>query len=164
MSMNRSPAMNLAAHAIKGNNFVILKEYTIREGVCDFCQQETVCVSTESNATKQLCQNCIYKCVFEFYNPKPPPEPPQNQCNVCLENKPGRTWERDGAQMSVCDDCVFNCVLQNHGKNSWIEQNGDPISNLHKEIMLLKKELKEQLKDTLKNELRDEIMNEVRGK
>jgi len=159
MSMNRATYTPLTERTLTCNEFVILKEYTIGDGVCDFCQHETACVSTKSNSNTQLCQNCIYNCVFEFYNPKP-----QNQCNVCLETKPGRTWERDGAQMSVCDDCVFNCVLQNHGKNSWIEKNGDPVSNLQKEIMLLKKELKDELKGELSDELRDEIMNEVRGK
>lgn len=120
----------------------IRKEYVIDNGVCDICQEETVCVSTESNKNKKICQNCIYTCVLDVNKPKPPL---LNQCKVCLETKSGRTWEKDGITMSVCDDCVFTCVLQTTAQNNWIETNGDPIMNLKKEI----KELKEQLKDII---------------
>lgn len=134
----------------------ISDEYKIfQHAVCDFCQNNTTCVASNN---KKLCQDCVYNCVSKVN---------MGECKVCLETKNifvGLVCEecvfkcvskmfsvseckvcleiKNTNGNSVCSECVYECVLQNSARNSWIEQNGDPISLLHKDIAALKDEIK----------------------
>ena len=86
-------------------------------------------------------------------------------CSVCMEtNCSGFTWFREEIETQLCANCIFECVLQYQGKQMWIDKNGDPISNLKKDIDEKFNKLRDELRDEICDELRDKIRDELRKK
>ena len=52
-------------------------------------------------------------------------------CHACLkEQVPGFTWGHEDATRSLCMDCIYDSCLQFRAKESWAEQNGDPMKSI----------------------------------
>lgn len=76
-----------------------------------------------------------------------------SKCNHCAET----TGIAEFSGHSLCFNCINEAVIFHQAKQSWIEQNGDPmvsclqkIDTLSKELDLLKQEMQEMRKQTLR--------------
>ena len=68
-----------------------------------------------------------------------------DQC-TCGEKSPGFTWNGK----TLCLDCIHAVVTHSQARQSWIENNGDPVVSLREETESLREEL-----INLKKELAD---------
>lgn len=83
-----------------------------------------LCVITSCSICLQ--EKCKGFSWFNKYSSTDNKEIDENDKEVEEPNK-----EHDN-ELTLCINCIFECVLQYHGKQNWIETNGDPVSNLKK--------------------------------
>jgi hypothetical protein len=62
-------------------------------------------------------------------------------CHACDQKEmPGFEWG-DDIKKSLCMNCIFDCSMQFKAKESWAQQNGDPMRALLDRVTALEKKL-----------------------
>lgn len=86
--------------------------------ICEKCNQFASCMKSSQN---KICCECLLKICFppqQLHQEKPP-----KTCMVCLSSntndKNVLCWEKDGNEMVMCLNCVFEFVLLKKAKSDF---------------------------------------------
>jgi hypothetical protein len=104
-------------------------QFVWSHGNCDKCNQFSTCMKSTKN---KVCCECLLDICF----PPPQQEKPPKMCMVCLTSikneKNVLCWEKDGNEIIMCLNCVFEFILLKKAKSdfkSMIESSEKNVSN-----------------------------------